>query len=164
MPFNLEVKLELVDFEPRQGSMYGGTLLKLYGWNFVKSERMEENVVRIGATIGEQASQICEVLKVERGGTTTIPATGGLPEKQYNSWLECRVPTDYTRTAHSAEVVVFASTFEEARSNETWNNGGHNFTFADPDVGPHNIPTITNVAANFDFTEEAWMVEVTTAA
>jgi hypothetical protein len=33
--FALEVKVEVSDFWPKEGSPYGGTLLTIYGWNFV---------------------------------------------------------------------------------------------------------------------------------
>ena len=59
----------MVDFEPKEGSQYGGTLITLYGWNFV--DRPDENVVRIGATMGEQASQLCIVEDYHRGATVT---------------------------------------------------------------------------------------------
>ena len=67
IPVPLEVKVELLDFHPKVGSPYGGTLLTLYGWNFVN--RTAENVVKIGATMGA-TDQYCIVEEVEAGQTT----------------------------------------------------------------------------------------------
>ena len=55
---------------------------------------------------------------------------------------------------------MFASTFEEARTNDLWNGGYHNFTFVDSST----LPTITSVAESQDGTEEAWVVTVTVDA
>ena len=139
--FNLEIKVEIVDFEPKLGSLFGGTLLHLYGWNFV--DRDDENVVRVGSVIGSQESQICIVEWYERGNTVLETNIFPIPDREYNSQIKCRIPTDYSRQPHSAEVVVFASTFEEARSNNMWNGGYHNFTFVDSAT----LPTIDTIQA-----------------
>ena len=95
-PVPLKVGVELLDFHPKEGSAYGGQLIKLYGWNFV--DRMLENVVKIGATIGG-TNQYCVVESVFRTGSISGsgPPIGSL---NYNSEIECRIMTDYTRTAH----------------------------------------------------------------
>ena len=65
--------------------------------------------------------------------TTNDPIQGNI---EHNSWLTCRIATDFDRIAHEAEVIFYASTFEEALSNATGFN--HNFTFLDT----ADIPTI----------------------
>ena len=44
-------------------------------------------------------------------------ANGPVGLLSYNSKLQCRIRTDYTDTAHTAELIFFASTFEEAVTN-----------------------------------------------
>ena len=155
-PVPLEVAVELLDFYPKEGSAYGGQLIKLYGWNF--TYRMMENIVKIGHTMG-QTNQYCVVESVYRTGSISGsgPPIGAL---NYNSEIECRIMTDYTRTAHTAEVIVFASTFEEAVSN----NGNvandplweHNYTFLDPTL----MPTITSATAAWSFADNAYVITV----
>ena len=53
------VKVEIVDFYPKSGSMFGGTLLKIYGNQFVEKEGY--NIVKIGHTIGSEVDQYCNV-------------------------------------------------------------------------------------------------------
>ena len=62
----------------------------------------------MGHTIGSDVDQYCYVEEVYRGATT--PYNG----VSYNSWIKCRIATDYNRIPHLAEVIAYASTFEEA--------------------------------------------------
>jgi hypothetical protein len=61
-----------------------------------------------------------------------------------DSEIKCRIAEDYSREAGDQEVIVFASTFEEA-------------THADPDdadftfLPAGSLPTITGVASDFTF-------------
>ena len=102
------VAVEIVDFYPKSGSMRGGTLLKVYGNQFVNKEGY--NIVKIGHTIGSTVDQYCYVEEVWNDAVVQDPELG----ITYNSWLTCRIAIDYGRTQHSAEVILYASTFEEA--------------------------------------------------
>ena len=48
------VKVEIVHFEPTSGSMFGGTLLTIYGNQFVEKEGY--NIVKLGHTIGSDVN------------------------------------------------------------------------------------------------------------
>ena len=66
----------------------------------------------------------------------TQDANNGL---MYNSWIKCRISTDYNRLAHQAEVIVTASTFEEAQNKDGFNQ---KFQFLDET----RIPTVTDIS------------------
>ena len=48
------VKVEIVGFEPVEGSIFGGALVTIYGNNFVDKEGF--NVVKMGHTIGSETN------------------------------------------------------------------------------------------------------------
>ena len=152
-PVTLEVKVELLDFHPKSGSLIGGTLITLYGNNFVNdTARMGENVVKIGHTMGSLIDQYCYVEEIKSGVRTssmgTHPIVGSL---SFNSWLKCRVATDYARTPHLAEMILFASTFEEAVSNNINTEfdplADHFYEFVDATL----LPTLSTVSLAFDW-------------
>jgi hypothetical protein len=79
--------------------------------------------------------------------------------------MQCRVSTDYTRESHSAELILFASTFEEAVTNNistlpTTPAGisadDNQFTFIDPSL----IPTVTSVTAEYVEAIGAWTLKI----
>ena len=59
-----------------------------------------------------------------------------------DSEIICRVAKDYSRQPGKKEVIVFASTFEEATSHP----GNRDFTF----IEVSDLPNISNVTADFD--------------
>ena len=76
------------------------------------------------------SNQYCIVEEVTRCGILGEPGcpytgTGDVAGLEYNSVIKCRTMTDYNRAPDDAEVIVFASTFEEALSNNI-NGGGTN--------------------------------------
>jgi len=166
--FALEVKVEVSDFWPKEGSPYGGTLLTIYGWNFVdEADRVGENIVKIGHTIGSEVDQYCTpegpVYRVD--GSETADVNGPVGALEYNSRMQCRVSTDYARESHSAELILFASTFEEAVTNNistlpTTPAGisadDNQFTFIDPSL----IPTVTSVTAEYVEAINAWTLRI----
>lgn len=47
--WTLCVRVQVLDYFPRGGSLYGGTLVTLYGWEFVDDpDRIGENIVKMG--------------------------------------------------------------------------------------------------------------------
>ena len=51
--WTLCVRVQVLDYFPRRGSLYGGTLVTLYGWEFVDDpDRIGENIVKMGHDVG----------------------------------------------------------------------------------------------------------------
>lgn len=117
-----EAKIEVTDFSPKQGSLYGGTLVTITGGHF--SDKITDNPVKIDYEWVGGVDHYCYV------------------QSSSDSEIVCRMATDYKREAGDAEVIVFASTFEEA----TWADGVDKmFTFLDAD----SIPTVTSWSVEF---------------
>ena len=66
--------------------------------------------------------------------------------------ITCRMRLDYRRNAGEQELIVFASTFEEA----TCNMASCMYTFLDTDQ----LPTVENVFESFDSVSEKHQIEV----
>ena len=99
-------------------------------------------------------NQYCIVESIFRTGTIT-GATGLVNGLQYNSEITCRIMTDYERQPHDAEVIVFASTFEEAVSNNINGGGTNMYTFRDASTVPI-VNTVTD--PEFDLSFKAYKI------
>lgn len=117
-------KIEVLDFQPRQGSLYGGTLLTITGGHF--SDLITDNPVKVGYEFSSGVNHYCYV------------------ESSSDSEIKCRIAEDYSREDGMQEVIVFASTFEEA-------------THADPTQSDFQflpasaLPTVTDIEADFTY-------------
>ena len=117
-----EAKIEVTDFNPKQGSKYGGTLVTITGGHF--SDEITDNPVKIGHEWATGVDHYCYV------------------QTSSDNEIVCRMATDYRREAGESDVIVFASTFEEA----TFADGvDRAFTFLDTG----SIPTISALDVTF---------------
>lgn len=89
-----EAKIEVADFNPKQGSKFGGTLVTISGGHF--SDKITDNPVKIDYKWVGGVNHYCYVLSTS------------------DSEITCRMATDYRRIAGEAPLIVFASTYEEA--------------------------------------------------
>ena len=101
-------KIEVSDFQPKQGSKIGGTLVTITGEHF--SDSAADNPVKIDYTWVGGVDHYCYVVETS------------------DTEIKCRMATDYNRNAGDAPVIVFAGTSEE----NTWADGvDETFTFLD---------------------------------
>jgi hypothetical protein len=117
-------KIEIADFQPRQGSLYGGTLMTITGGHF--SDKITDNPVKVGYEFSSGVNHYCYVISSS------------------DNEIKCRIAEDYSREAGDQEVIVFASTFEEATHVDFDNK---DFTF----LPSNSLPTITDVDADFTY-------------
>ena len=89
----VEVVFELLDFSPKQGSIYGGTKITLRGGPFTTD--LDETVVKVGYKLTDGIDHYCYLISA-----TELEVT-------------CRSPLDLNREAKEYEVVLFSATFEE---------------------------------------------------
>ena len=89
-----EVKFEFTDFNPKAGSKYGGQLITIDGSHF--SNDPLKNPIKIGYEYISGVVHYCDVLE------------------SADTQIKCRMRLDYEREAGDQELIVFASTFEEA--------------------------------------------------
>lgn len=130
-------KIEVVDFQPRQGSLYGGTLLTITGGHF--SDKITDNPVKVGYDTSSGVDHYCYVISSN------------------DSEIKCRIAEDYSREAGDQEVIVFASTFEEATHADPDDADSWDFTF----LPAGSLPTITGVATDFTFsTSEKYRLNI----
>ena len=99
-----EAKIAVTGFYPTQGSLYGGTLVTITGGHF--SDLTTDNPVKIGYNYLSGVDHYCYVESTSQGDNPETYATDGV--------ITCRTAVDYAREAGEEELVVFASTFEEA--------------------------------------------------
>ena len=117
-----EAKIQIESFSPTQGSKFGGTLVTITGGHF--SDNIQDNPVKIDYTWVGGVDHYCYVKETS------------------DNEIKCRMATDYNRQAGSAEVLVFAATYEEA----TYADGlDPMFTFLEPD----SLPTISTYTKEF---------------
>ena len=118
-----EAKIHVMDFNPKQGSVFGGSLVTITGGHF--SDIPTDNPVKFGYNWVGGVNHYCYV------------------QTSSDSEIVCRMATDHSRTAGDAEVIVFASTSEEA----TWESGvDKNFNFLPADQ----LPMVTSFATGFN--------------
>jgi hypothetical protein len=122
VPFT--AKIEVTDFQPRSGSLYGGTLLTITGAHF--SDVITDNPVKVGYEYITGVDHYCYV------------------QETSETQIKCRIAEDYNRIAQDQEVIVFASTFEEATHTDPTQR---DFTFMAAGL----LPTLTSVSADFTF-------------
>lgn len=122
VPFT--AKIEVTDFQPRSGSLYGGTLLTITGAHF--SDVITDNPVKVGYEYISGVNHYCYV------------------QESSETQIKCRIAEDYNRVAQDQEVIVFASTFEEATHADPTQR---DFTF----MGPGLLPTLTSVTPSYTF-------------
>jgi hypothetical protein len=122
VPFT--AKIEVTDFQPRSGSLYGGTLLTITGAHF--SDVITDNPVKVGYEYITGVDHYCYV------------------QETSETQIKCRIAEDYNRIAQDQEVIVFASTFEEATHADPTQR---DFTFMAAGL----LPTLTSVSADFTF-------------
>ena len=91
----LKVVFELLDFEPKSGSIYGGTKLTLTGGPFVAGD-LKETIVKVGYKWWEEIDNYCYVISVTETEVT------------------CRLPLDLNREAKQYKTILFASTYTES--------------------------------------------------
>ena len=127
----------ITGFSPESGSVYGGTLLTVYGNQFMEQEGY--SVIKLGKPSDSPADRYCYIEEVWRGEETTDSVSG----IRYSSYVKCRVGTDYSRRPHSAQVLAYTSTFDEGSYAPELQN--YNFTFLATDQ----IPTVTSVSTLF---------------
>jgi hypothetical protein len=68
-------KIEVVDFQPKQGSLYGGTLLTITGGHF--SDKITDNPVKVGYEYSSGVNHYCKVISSN------------------DSEIKCRIAEDY---------------------------------------------------------------------
>lgn len=100
-----EVKFEVTDFYPKEGSQYGGQLVTIEGGHF--SDDPQKTPIKIGYEYTSGVVHYCDVVAASDERVT------------------CRMRLDYARPAGTQELIVFASAFEEARCRA----GGCDFEF-----------------------------------
>ena len=118
-----EAKIQVLDFTPKTGSVFGGSLVTITGGHF--SDVITDNPVKFGYNWVGGVNHYCYV------------------QSSSDSEIVCRMATDYSRSAGDAEVIVFASTSEEA----TWAPGVDKyFNFLSSEM----IPEVTNFAVGLN--------------
>ena len=90
----MKVVFELLDTQPRQGSIYGGTKLTITGGPFTTEPL--ETIVKVGGNWWDGFNQYCYVLSVTEDTVT------------------CRLAFDLGRKAEEYPILLFASTSEES--------------------------------------------------
>jgi hypothetical protein len=131
----LKAVFELLDFQPRTGSIYGGTKLTLTGGPFTSD--LKETIVKVGYKWWEEIDHYCYVISVTPTEVT------------------CRLPLDLNREAKEYEVILFASTYEESNC-EMSNNCLFTFQAADT------LPEVTAPAsAVFDSVSGEYTIVIT---
>jgi hypothetical protein len=134
----LKVVFELTDFQPRQGSIFGGTKLTLTGGPF--SLDLKDMIVKVGYKWWEGIDHYCYVLS----STETE--------------LTCRLPLDLNREAKTYEVIAFDSTYEEANCEM---NNMCKFEFLAADT----LPEVTGPASVvFDEASQEYCIKIPTAS
>ena len=129
---NFEVKFEFTDFYPKQGSKYGGQLITIEGGHF--SDDPQKNPIKIGYEYMTGVVHYCDVM-------TTSDAK-----------ITCRMRLDYSRGAGMQEMIVFASTFEEA----TCSASTCDFKFLDTT----DLATIERKSVSYDSSVGTYRIEV----
>ena len=127
-----EVKFEYTDFNPKAGSKYGGQLLTIDGSHF--SNDPLKNPIKIGYEYIRGVVHYCDVLE------------------SADTQIKCRMRLDYEREAGDQELIVFASTFEEARCKASTCD----LTFLDTDM----LPTVETKTVAYDGISGKHQVEV----
>ena len=90
----MTVIYEMTDFQPQEGSVFGGTKLTVYGGPF--GQDLKDTIIKVGYKWWEEIDHYCYVISV-----TETTAT-------------CRIAHDLNREAKDYEVIAFAGTYEEA--------------------------------------------------
>lgn len=102
-------KVAYTDFNPKAGSKYGGQLITIDGGVF--SDDPQKNPIKIGYEYTRGVVHYCDIV------TTSI------------TQVTCRMRLDYNRPAGEEELILFASTYEEAKCEASTCN----LTFLDSD-------------------------------
>ena len=128
-PFKTEgitftAKFEYTDFNPKSGSKFGGSLITIDGGHF--SDDALQNPIKIGYEYQSGVVHYCNVLESR------------------DDQIKCRMSLDFARPAGPKELIVFASTYEEA----TCSASTCMFEFLDTDL----LPTVEIVTPSFDAT------------
>ena len=117
---SLQVVFELLDFTPKQGSIYGGTKITIQGGPFTAD--LQETIVKVGYKWSDGIDHYCYVLSVSETEVT------------------CRLPLDLNREAKDYELIIFSGTYEEGNCEM---NNACQFTFIEVDE----LPEVTGEAA-----------------
>lgn len=95
---------EITDFTPKTGSVYGGTLVTITGRHF-SDDDPTQNPVKIGYEYITGTDHYCYIVETS----------------EYE--IKCRTAIDTGRQPSTTEVIVFASTSEEASCNVPGDDG-----------------------------------------
>ena len=126
----------MTDFEPKRGSIYGGTKLTVYGGPFTLD--LKETFVKVGYKWWENIDHYCYVISVTETSVT------------------CRLPLDLNREAKEYDVIAYAATYEESNCEMTDNIC--RFTFLSDDY----LPEVTGPAsAVFDESSGEYTIIIT---
>ena len=128
-----DVIFEVTDFNPKTGSQYGGQLVTITGRHF--SDVITDNPVKIGYEYISGTDHYCYVLETS----------------EYE--IKCRTAEDFNRGTDTTNVIVFASTSEEAFCNEP---GGCEYTYVDVST----LATLTTASSSYDEDAETYSILV----
>lgn len=118
-----EVIFHLEDFNPKTGSQVGGQLVTITGRHF--SDVITDNPVKIGYEYISGTDHYCYVIETS----------------EYE--IKCRTAEDWNRVPDTTNVIVFASTSEEALCVEA---GGCEYTYVDVST----LATLTSASSSWD--------------
>ena len=93
----LDVIFEINSFEPVSGSIFGGSVLTIYGGPF--TDDVNDTYIKVGVNWWENFDNHCYVFE------------------STEEYVKCRLPLDLNRQAKDYEVVAFSSAYEEANCN-----------------------------------------------
>jgi len=118
-------QIQVSAFSPASGSKYGGSLVTIDGWEF--SDLVSDNPVKIGYQVIGGINHYCYVLSTS------------------SAQIKCRMATDFDRGHGESELIVFASTSEEA----SFADGVYKFFYFTNDDA---LPSLTGLSTDFDTT------------
>lgn len=122
MDVTFEAKFEYTDFSPTAGSKFGGQLVTIRGGHF--SDNPQDNPIKIGYEYTSGVIHYCDIISSQ------------------DDEVKCRMRLDYNRPAGEQELIVFASTYEEAKCSAPVCK----LTFLDTDA----LPTVEVATASYD--------------
>ena len=106
----LKAVFEVTDFQPRSGSIFGGSKITISGGPF--TEDLKETIVKVGYKWWEGIDHYCYLISATESEVT------------------CRLPLDLYREDKEYELITFSATYEEANC-EVDNNCQFAFIKAD---------------------------------
>lgn len=130
----LEAVFELLDFQPKQGSIYGGTKITVQGGPFTTD--LDETIIKVGYQWWDGIDHYCYLISATESEVT------------------CRLPLDLNREAKDYELILFSATYEEGNCEMS---NSCQFTFLDADA----LPEVTGPAvAEFDSASGEYTIKI----